>query len=221
MGELYPKGKRKIIHFQSHPRGMIVISAPQILPNEGERVTRLFEEGLDVFHLRKPGIPVNGMKAILGDIPVKYHKRIAFHQHHEWVLEQGFSRLHFPEYLRLSQSEKALQGYIGKNVVLSTSVHCRESAEKLSPTYTYAFLGPVFPSISKPGYRPTGNLLEQDLQGIQTPMVALGGVCEETIPMLTNRGFSGVALLGTIWSFSPERGLRNFLKCREALKRQA
>lgn len=200
---------------------IVVISAPEILPREGERVARLFEEGLDLFHFRKPGLPVESTEVLLGNIPKTYHKRIVFHQHHGWALGQGYSRIHFPEYLRLEQTEKAIWDYKRKGLVLSTSVHNRVSAETLSPNYSYAFLGPVFPSISKPNYQPTGNFLDQDFHGIHTPMVALGGICEETLPMLTNKGFSGVALLGTIWSFSPEKGLRNFLKCKEALKKQA
>ncbi len=193
-----------------------MISAPEMLPHEGERITCLFEEGLARFHLRKPAIPLNAIKGLLVKIPKKYHQRIAFHQHHDWAIAQGYSRIHLPEQMRLTLGEKTITGPAGRRIVLSTSVHDLENAESLSPQFSYAFIGPVFPSISKPGYHPSFNFLDQDLKELQTPLVALGGVCAENVPRLIGKGFSAIALLGSIWEFPPEKGTINFLKCREA-----
>lgn len=195
---------------------IIAISAPGTFTGEWETITRLFKEGLEYFHLRKPDISLEAMAAILKNIPEKYHNRIAFHQHHSWAIKEGYSRIHLPEYIRLKTPGVVLEEYKARKMIISTSVHDMEKAMCLNHHFSYAFIGPVFPSISKPGYSSPVNLLDEDLSRIKTPLVALGGICAENIPLLASKGFAGVALLGSIWN--SDQGVENFRKCKEAIK---
>ncbi len=195
---------------------IIVISTPGIIIEEGRIITRLFDEGMEYFHVRKPDLPLEAIAVILKNVPIKYHDRIAFHQHHEWAVKEGYSRIHLPEYIRLRTPEKSMEEYKARKLTISTSVHDMEKAMLLSQHFSYTFIGPVFPSISKPGYASPKKLLDEDLSRVKTPLVALGGICAENIPLLASKGFAGVALLGSIWN--SDQGVENFRKCKEAIK---
>ena len=55
---------------------LIVVTAPTFFVEEDKIITALFEEGLDILHLRKPEIPAMYSERLLTLIPEKYHKRI-------------------------------------------------------------------------------------------------------------------------------------------------
>jgi thiamine-phosphate pyrophosphorylase len=86
----------------------------------------------------------------------------------------------------------------------------------------YAFFGPVYHSISKKGYTPKISLNEiftffNSGKLKQLPKVpkiyALGGIRKKKIKKLSEIGFNGVALLGSVWgSRDPLRAMNEFLK---------
>jgi putative thiamine-phosphate diphosphorylase len=67
--------------------------------------------------------------------------------------------------------------------------------------YDYITFSPVFPSISKPEYKPayTEDEISEMLKQASTPVIALGGVTQQMIPFIENMGFAGYAMLGAIW----------------------
>jgi thiamine-phosphate pyrophosphorylase len=85
----------------------------------------------------------------------------------------------------------------------------------------YVFLGPIFRSISKQGYSPKISLNEifslfssGRLNSLaKIPKVyALGGIRKKKMLRLSEVGFSGVALLGSVWgSRDPLKSIKDFL----------
>ncbi|WP_114749117.1 thiamine phosphate synthase [Pleomorphovibrio marinus] len=197
---------------------VVVISAPEPVPEEGKRITQLFEAGLDLFHIRKPKGKIEEVAKLLDDIPNCYHERVAFHQHHDWVRRQGFRRLHFPSYLRRQLTLDKIKDLESKNNKLSTSIHEIATMDKLGTTFSYSFLGPVFPSISKPGYQPKANFLTKTLPKSTTDLIALGGIKASNILEVAKAGFEGIALLGSIWSFPPQQGLVHFKESMQTVE---
>jgi thiamine-phosphate pyrophosphorylase len=68
---------------------------------------------------------------------------------------------------------------------------------------SYAFLSPVFDSLSKPGYAAAGFDPAQ-VRAVATrsgtpPLIALGGVSAERLADAKGMGFSGAAVLGSVW----------------------
>lgn len=66
----------------------------------------------------------------------------------------------------------------------------------------YAFVSPVFPTPSKPGYGPA---LERDglarlCASHPLPVYALGGITAETVPACLDAGAAGVAVMGSVMS---------------------
>ena len=53
---------------------LIVVTTPTFFVEEDKIITALFEEGLDVLHLRKPETPAMYSERLLTLIPDKYHR---------------------------------------------------------------------------------------------------------------------------------------------------
>ena len=188
---------------------MIVITSPSSVVNEHQIIQQLFEEGLVVLHIRKPTSTAIELKAFISKIDSKYHSRLVLHQHHILAMEFNIKRLHFTEKARINIPEYCQK----REMILSTSVHSIEDFNNLSDLFDYAFLSPVYPSLSKENYKPTKNVFETIInrKSTQIKLIALGGISAENIQK-TLLHFDAVALLGTIWkSTNP---LENFKKCQ-------
>lgn len=193
---------------------LAVISSPHPVENEAGIINSLFKAGLFHFHLRKPTASLQEWRELLTAIDPLYYQRIALHQYHALALEMGLTRLHFTEQARTRTDRTLWRELVATGFKLSTSLHDTETASSLSAYFSYAFLGPVFDSISKEGYKANNTLLEyQQLANITVPLIAVGGINEHNCSKPIQLGFKGVAVLGTIWQSS--RPLETFLHLKK------
>ena len=93
---------------------------------------------------------------------------------------------------------------LGPDALIGLSTHSVAEAVAAHGA-DYVTLSPIFLSESKPGYGPALGLaaLREAHQEAPCPVLALGGVTEETIPDLVIAGAAGVAIMGAIMR-SPE-----------------
>jgi thiamine-phosphate pyrophosphorylase len=167
---------------------VIVLSAPTLLADEGQTISRLLEAGVYRLHLRKPGATTAQLAAIMGSIPAQHHPNIVVHGHPE--LAQQFN----------------LCGIHGTNLPHAHSCSLHALSElATAQQYRYVFLSPIFPSISKQGHLPPFSLEEcaAAVRRTQGTVVALGGISPHTAPIARAAGFAGIAVLGAVWS-APE-----------------
>lgn len=189
---------------------MIAVTLPLYVSSEQQLVNAFFQEGLELLHVRKPGIDRKDMQRWIEAIPADFRSRLVLHQHHELAEGYGIQRLHVPEYLRSGAGQR----YLFPEYTYSTSVHDIDTFNSLDEGYTYAFLSPVLESISKPGYKSPVSLLEQvslrRKQGIA--LVALGGIHEGNLSSIDHKGFDDFAVCGGLWYASdPLQALRELL----------
>ena len=180
---------------------VIIVSNPTALQNEAIHINELFNEGMQLFHLRKPNYTLDQMEELLKQIDIKNYHLISLHQHHELAVKYKLTRIHFPEHKRKETSEMQLKEWKDKGFTLSTSIHELEEYKNLSNVFDYTFYGPVYTSISKPDYKPKLNglpKLEQEERKVK--IVAIGGVDADKIMALRDAGFDGAALLGAVWN---------------------
>jgi thiamine-phosphate pyrophosphorylase len=179
---------------------LIVLSSPGPVAREAECINQLFEAGMQRFHLRKPESTTAAMRKLLQAIQPAYYSRIALHQHHTLAVEFGIQRLHFTETMRERTNEEMWQEFVAAGYQLSTSLHSVAAYGALSSLFHYAFLGPVFDSISKAGYK-AGNVANQLTALVQrpVPLIAIGGINESNYHKVMEQGFDGAAVLGAIW----------------------
>lgn len=181
---------------------LIVITNPVIFTDEANIINTLFEEGLQLLHMRKPGIGIYHLKYLLGLIHEEYYDRLVLHQHYNLAGQYGINRIHFTESNR-PDFDKILE-MLGNDQewIFSTSTHSLEDFNGLSHRYEYAFLSPVYNSISKPGYAPDIDIIEsiKRRSNFNTKLIALGGISHKNYKQTLQTGFDGVAVLGNIWN---------------------
>jgi thiamine-phosphate pyrophosphorylase len=190
---------------------MIVITNPVAVDNEISIIHSLFAEGLKLLHLRKPDFSEEEMKMFVAAIGLEFRSQLALHSHHHLADEFGIDRLHFSE-------KDRLQLHATPARCRSTSVHSIQDFNGLENNFEYAFLSPIYPSISKPGYVSQQNHLE-DIRlrtNFSTKLVALGGIWHENIQQALEKGFDDVALLGTLWNST--NPIENFKKCQKIVR---
>lgn len=187
---------------------MIVITNPTLIENEISIIHSLFAEGLTLLHIRKPNFSVLEMKTFLSNISLEYRSCLVLHNHHDLACSFGINRLHYSEKDRFHFNPFSKE-------ILSTSTHSIEDFNDLDPVFEYAFLSPVFPSISKKGYDSKLDFQSEIKKRTnhKTKLIALGGIQFENINQALAFGFDNIALLGTIWC--SENPLENFKKCQQ------
>lgn len=190
---------------------MIVISNPTAIANEINVIHSLFEEGLQLFHIRKPEYSLREMVSFIAQVNPEFRPQLVLHSHHELIEKFKINRIHFTEEKRKTID---LKEYRNRNIQLSTATHSIADFNALAPDFEYAFLSPVYPSISKKGYLPKENLFEtiKTRTNTKTKLVALGGISSENTATTLTNGFDNIALLGTIWNV--ENPIKNFKSCQ-------
>ncbi|MFV8336983.1 thiamine phosphate synthase [Flavobacterium sp. RSP29] len=194
---------------------MIVITNPIPIPNEIDTIHSLFENGLELLHIRKPEFTELEMKNFIAVIGREFSDQLSLHSHHLLAEEFGIHRIHFTEKRRIEIAEKSLKNWKESGFTLSSSIHNIADFEKLSDVFDYAFLGPVFASISKPNYISDIDFKKELKQrnNNKTELIAVGGITSDRIKTALAYGFDDVALLGTIWNSN--NPIENFKLCKK------
>ncbi len=194
---------------------LIVISDSDFKPGEAQLVNQLFQNGLDLFHIRKYGADEESLLKLTDQIDLKYHSKLVLHHDHEWGRSIGLKRFHYSEKDRLNWKQQGWFGVSGE-YVYSTSVHGIEEYNALPDHFSYVFLSPVFDSISKSDYKGVKFDLEQR-RNYKAKLIGLGGIRQENIQEVIQMGFDGAALLGAIWN--SDNPLDEIKRCRYAINR--
>lgn len=172
----------------------IFITAESFLPKESLLLNRLFAEGMETVHLRKPDASANELAVLLEGIEKAYHSRIVLHDHFDLLTRFAVKGVHL--------NRRNPQAPEQEGISVSRSCHSLEELRSIE-AYDYVFLSPIFNSISKEGYDsrfPEAVLWEAKEKGlIHNKVYALGGITPEAIPLAARYGFGGVAVLGALW----------------------
>jgi len=158
--------------------------------------------------LRKSDFTSDEMEAYIKQIPAEYLSKIVLHSHHHLVdkyhlkgkhkTSANTSEITVKQLIADKADERRIENFI------STSFHSTEEIMACDYNYEYAFLSPIFDSISKKGY--TSKFNQTELKSFlstrdkKMELIALGGISEETIHQAMDLGFNGIAVLGAIWN---------------------
>lgn len=192
---------------------ILVITPEMIFPEETDIINEMFQEGLDLLHIRKPWISRNEMIEFITQIDESFHSKLVLHTHYDLGKEYHISRFHFRE---IDREQGKYKPFVPENII-STSVHDITTYNTLDKEWEYAFISPFFPSISKKGYG-TDSTIKEEIQYRNNPdvkLIALGGINHDNIHEVFESGADGAALLGAVWEI--EEPLKVFKKCRNVL----
>ena len=175
---------------------LILISSPTYFVEEDKIITTLFEEGLDILHLRKPDTAPIYAERLLTLIPEQYHKRIVVHGHFYLKEEFKLKGIHLNH--RNPNWPNNYKGHV------SRSCHSLEEIKEHKRDCDYMFLSPVFDSISKQNHH--ANYTPEEIRQahkdgiIDKKVIALGGIDIDNIREVKSYGFGGAAIMGALWS---------------------
>jgi thiamine-phosphate pyrophosphorylase len=184
---------------------LVVLSPPDDRAREQETVGALFEAGLVRYHLRKPAWSAERTAGLLGSLPPPWRGRVILHYHHEIAHSIGVGGIHFRDDDHAPEDPGLQKGAGG---FASRSCHDVGTVRGALGRYDAVFIGPVFASLSKPGYGPMLPQARDELRNLlaarttaqqSTEVVALGGVTTRTLADCHALGFDGAALLGAVW----------------------
>ena len=175
---------------------LIVVTAPTFFVEEDKIITALFEEGLDILHLRKPETPAMYSERLLTLIPQKYHKRIITHEH--FYLQEEFSLMGIHLNTRNPKEPHDYSGHI------SCTCHSLDEVRNKKHFYDYLFLSPIYNCITKAGV--TSGFTAEELRQagkskiIDSKVMALGGITPDNILEIKDYGFGGAVVMGDLWN---------------------
>lgn len=176
----------------------ILISATNKTSTEVSVIKTFVDYDSHFFHLRRYESTEDEVVQVLNSFSEIERKQMVLSHHHFLASEFGINRLHFSEKDRVEIGDEKLEKLHSLGFILSTSVHTVEDFEKLNSVFEYAFLSPVFDSISKSNYK----AVSFDLNGVRKDikLIALGGITVDNYNHALILGFDGVAFLGGVWN---------------------
>ena len=175
---------------------LIVVTAPTFFVEEDKIITALFEEGLDILHLRKPETPAMYSERLLTLIPEKYHKRIITHEH--FYLQEEFSLMGIHLNTRNPKEPHDYSGHI------SCTCHSLDEVQNKMHFYDYLFLSPIYNCGTLSGV--TSGFTAEELRQagkskvIDSRVMALGGITPDNILEIKDYGFGGAVVMGDLWN---------------------
>lgn len=175
---------------------LILMTTPYFFVEEHQILTALFDEGLEILHLRKPGTEPVYSERLLSLLNEDHRKRIVVHDHFYLKNEYNLKGIHLNH--RNPDLPAKYKGHV------SCSCHTAEEVAAHKKACNYVFLSPIFNSISKEGYStPFTPTLLRDLQRkkiVDKKVMALGGIDLDHIKEAKDLGFGGAVVLGDIWN---------------------
>jgi len=179
---------------------IVLISPPNYMDGEIDLIHKMFEHGLRVFHLRKPGFNSNQLAEYLDRINPEFYSRIKIHNFFEFLERYRLGGIHIP--VAMTEKSNIIDVKKHKNISISSSFHTFDELKRKNEHVDYAFLSPVFDSISKKNYKGKFdyNELPEVLAQSNIRIIALGGCKAENINQIKQLGFSGAAVLGAVWN---------------------
>lgn len=175
---------------------LILLTTPDFFVEEDKILHSLFEEGLDILHLRKPGTEPVYSERLLTLLPEEHHQQIVVHDHFYLKDEFNLKGIHLNR--RNLEKPADYRGHV------SRSCHTIEELRQAKKACDYVFLSPIYDSISKEDYHSafdSATLERAAAEGwIDGKVMALGGVTRENMGVLKAFGFGGLVILGDLWN---------------------
>ncbi len=174
---------------------LILVTTDNFFVEENIIINTLFDEGLDVLHVRKPNSEPVLCERLLKLTPEKWYKKIVVHDHFYLKEEFGLKGIHLNN--RNPEPPTKYKGHLSRTC--STIEEVKEWKRKCD----YVFLSPIFEKLSSVSDLPPIDFEELERASaegiINKKVIALGGVTVDNVKIAKRLGFGGVGIMGAVW----------------------
>ena len=184
---------------------VIVITSSSEKEKEITQIIRLFENGLQTLHIRKPKWSTKDISLFIESIPQEYHRKIVIHGHYKLAVKYKLKGIHLHRKHRNNKLKNRWNRLLIKlrhpSLIITSTFNSIESLRENSLSLDYVFLNSVFTSHSyfNKDEEAGVNLLKSILNKANIPVYALGGVTKDRIDVVRAAGFQGVGLSSAVW----------------------
>jgi len=176
---------------EEHLFRLAVITLPSFFDGEADHLEGMLAAGLPKLHIRKPGGEEKGIERLLDRLHSRWAQRLVLHGDPSLAERYGIPQIHCT--MQAWKEGAAARGLV------SASFHSWQGVIELGAGLEYAFLSPLFDSISKPGYLAGPGLLKKPAGSLPCKIMGLGGIDKDTVLAVVDNGWDGAVLLGWIW----------------------
>ncbi len=184
---------------------IVVFSTSKDEPSEIGEVIRMFEAGLNTFHIRKPKLSKNQLATYINQFPKKYHDRLILHTYHGLAFQLKLGGIHLTRKHRKRSKFYQFQLWLKRkklpDFIITRTFHKMTDVTDDKRPYAYAFLSPVFDSVSQStlaaGF--SQRALHIIIPQAKQPIYAMGGVTVKHLKTIYKNGFAGAAFHGSLW----------------------
>lgn len=172
---------------------------PEFFKGEADILNEAMDNYPFTLHLRKPAASEYEYESLFKSINPKHYHRV--------ILHNAFKLKDTHRVLGIHLNKRYLMGGLKGIGIRTTSCHSLNEFTEIDGKFDYAFISPIYKSISKLGYLPAieHNTLRSFLEEKHaTALIALGGIDQNTIQQAMLLGFKHAAVLGFVWSNQPE-----------------
>lgn len=191
---------------------LIVVTSPDFFIEENKILTILFEEGLDILHLRKPEASVVYTERLLRLIPEKFHKRIVTHEHFQFQQDHRLMGIHLN-----TRNPRQPLNYNGH---ISCTCHSLSELREKKHFYDYVFLRPMYGfdsgHLAEYPAELLRNLRKEKL--IDRDVMAFGGITPDNILEVKDFGFGGAVVMNNLWDKFDNRHDKDYVALIEHFK---
>lgn len=181
---------------------LLLMTTPDFFVEEHQILTALFDEGLDILHLRKPHTEPVYSERLLSLLPEEYRNRIVVHDHYYLKNEYRLRGIH------LNPRNEPPQKFKG---TVSASATTLSDVQRLKRNVDYVLFTP---QMETPGLDARHSDRQIDEWGatktIDSKVMLMGGVTLDNVGRAKRAGFGGVVLYGAIWNRFDQWGTPDF-----------
>jgi len=182
-----------------------ILDAAYLVPAQFAPVCRaMIEGGADIIQLRAKKADKSTYLALLESILPQFENNdipLIINDHLDIALNYPRCGLH------IGQEDEAVtkaRAALGPDRILGLSTHSVEQAQEameLAGFLSYFCIGPVFPTRTKPDYKPVGLKLVRsvtDLNAETLPLFCIGGITQTKVPELREAGAKRIVVVSEV-----------------------
>lgn len=181
---------------------LLLMTTPVFFVEEHQILTALFDEGLDILHLRKPHTEPVYSERLLTLLPAEYRNRVVVHDHYYLRNEYRLRGIHLNP---RNEPPAKTKGSVSASALTLPDV------QRIKRNVDYVLFTP---QMETPGQDAQHTERQIDEWGatklIDNKVMLMGGVTCENVARAKRAGFGGVVLYGAIWNRFDQWGTPDF-----------